>query len=329
MQHGGDISDAARQFGCGSGDWLDLSTGIAPEPYPLPSIPSAAWQKLPQQDQLASLIEAARTAYRAPGDAAIAAAPGTQILIQLLPLIKPGATVRVLGPTYCEHARCWQRTARTVDTVTKLDDLGDCDVAILTNPNNPNGRLLSPESILELATSRAWPDRLTVIDEAFIDLMPQASVAPYTGTRGLIVFRSFGKFYGLAGARLGFAIGHGDDIAALADWLGPWAVPGPTAAVAITALHDTTWADAARSRYREQSAALDQVLENHGLRIIGGTHLFRLAHHDDAAQIHRRLGEQAILTRVFQDHPHWLRFGLPHPSAMARLDDALKQATES
>ena len=327
MQHGGDISDAARQFGRGEDDWLDLSTGIAPESYPLPAIAAAAWQQLPQAGQYDALIEAARAAYGAPADAAVVAAPGTQMLIQLLPLHKPGATVRILGPTYSEHARCWQRTARTVETTTKREDLSDCDVAVITNPNNPNGRLLSPDSVLELATSRAWPDRLTVIDEAFVDLLPQASLAPFTGTRGLLVLRSFGKFYGLAGARLGFAIGHRDDIAALATWLGPWAVPGPAAAVAIAALRDTAWADAARSRYREQAAALDQVLERHGLKVIGGTHLFRLTQHDRAGDIHRRLAEHGILTRVFDDHPQWLRFGLPHPTAIARLNDALARVT--
>lgn len=328
MKHGGDISLAAAAYARSADGWLDLSTGIAPDLYPLPDISAAAWQQLPQQAALDRLLEIARTAYGAPPDAAIAAAPGTQLLIQLLPLLRPGTTVRILGPTYSEHAICWQRTADAVATVTQLRDLADTDVAVVTNPNNPDGRVIAARDLVDLAADLAARGGLLIVDEAFADVAPDVSVATQAGTPGLLILRSFGKFYGLAGLRLGFALGCAGDIDALAGLLGPWAVPGPALEIATAALADTAWADTARQSYRNQADALDEVLTANGFDVLGGTTLFRLARHADAAAMHDRLARAGILTRRFANHPDWLRFGLPgEPANLARLGAALASAT--
>lgn len=328
MKHGGDTSLAAARFGNDADErWLDLSTGIAPEPYPIPKLASAAWQQLPQTGDLDRLLSAARSAYRASQESPIIAAPGTQLLIQLLPLLRPGADVRILGPTYSEHAICWRRTAKQVTLVRSIEQLRDCDVAILTNPNNPDGRIVAPGTLQSLAEQMAKRDGLLIVDEAFADVMPAASIVPRTGMPGLLVLRSFGKFYGLAGLRLGFALGTAKDIAALGDLLGPWAVPGPALVIGAQALGDDAWALAARRRYMEQSQQLDALLFNFGFELLGGTSLYRLFHHDRAAAIHQSLADAGILTRIFETEPTWMRFGLPgHADNLERLAQGLRRA---
>ena len=312
MKHGGDISQAVADFGDGAGrTWLDLSTGIAPEPYPLPEVPGAAWQQLPQKGAVDRLLGVARSAYGATPDCPIVAAPGTQLLIQLLPLLRPGAEVRILGPTYSEHAICWKRTARQVTIVTALENLEAADVAIITNPNNPDGRIAAPGTLQSLAEQMAKRDGLLIVDEAFADVMPAVSIVPRTGMPGLLVLRSFGKFFGLAGLRLGFALGTTKDIAALEKLIGPWAVPGPALTIGTQALGDVEWATAARGRYREQAQQLDALLLNFGFELVGGTSLYRLFKHDRAAAIHASLARAGILTRIFDNDPTWMRFGLP------------------
>ncbi|MEM6496966.1 MAG: threonine-phosphate decarboxylase CobD [Pseudomonadota bacterium] len=327
MKHGGDISRAMAEFGDGPGQaWLDLSTGIAPEPYPLPEIPYSVWQQLPQHGDYAGLLKAARSAYSAAEDCPIIAAPGTQLLIQLLPLLRPDADVRVLGPTYSEHAICWRRTARQVSTVASIEALHDADVAIVTNPNNPDGRVLAPEVLCELAARLADRGRLLIVDEAFADVDPGISCVPHAGRPGLLILRSFGKFFGLAGVRLGFALGVDKEISALDQLLGPWAVPGPALFVGEQALRDSHWATAARRRYQEQSQQLDVVLSNFGFELVGGTSLFRLFAHEQAATLHRQLAHAGILTRVFESEPTWMRFGLPgKPENFRRLEQCLQR----
>ncbi len=327
MKHGGDISRAMAEFGDGPGEaWLDLSTGIAPEPYPLPDISSAAWQQLPQAGDYARLLKAARSAYGATDDCPIVAAPGTQLLIQLLPLLRPNTDVRVLGPTYSEHAICWQRTARQVSMVESIEAIAGADVAIVTNPNNPDGRILAPEVLCKLAARLADRGGQLIVDEAFADVDPGISCVPYAGRPGLLILRSFGKFFGLAGVRLGFALGSDKEISALDQLLGPWAVPGPALVVGERALRDSHWATAAQQRYQEQSQQLDRLLSDFGFELVGGTSLFRLFAHDHASTIHRQLAGAGILTRVFENEPTWMRFGLPgQPENLRRLEQCLQQ----
>ncbi|MEM8973705.1 MAG: threonine-phosphate decarboxylase CobD [Pseudomonadota bacterium] len=328
MKHGGDISRAMAEFGDGPGKaWLDLSTGIAPEPYPLPDIPSAVWQQLPQAGDYARLLEAAKSAYGASDTCPIVAAPGTQLLIQLLPLLRPDADVRVLGPTYSEHAISWQRTARQVSVVVSIEALSGADVAIVTNPNNPDGRIIAPEGLHALAAQLADRGGLLIVDEAFADVDPTISAVPNAGQPGLVILRSFGKFFGLAGVRLGFALGDSKEISALEQLLGPWAVPGPALVIGVQALGDSNWSAVARRRYQEQSQKLDTLLSSFGLELVGGTSLFRLFAHKHAATVHRQLARAGILTRVFENEPTRMRFGLPGSAEnFRRLEQCLQSA---
>ena len=324
VPHGGDLAAAEARWGRPAEGWLDLSTGINPLPYPVPPIAPAAWHRLPQHDRLRALLETARSGYGAPADAPVVAAPGTQILIQLLPRLRPGARVAILGPTYGEHAACWSAEGATAITVGSLDEAAGADVVVLVNPNNPDGRVVAAERLLALADALAALGGLLVVDEAFAEVTPRASIAAEAGRPGLLILRSFGKFFGLAGIRLGFALGASAEIDRLARWLGPWAVPGPAIETGIAALADRGWQDATRARLAADAARLTALLLTHGFADRGGTDLFRLVEHPQASVIWDRLGRAGILVRPFPDGPTLLRFGLPADEAgFARLAAAL------
>ncbi len=326
MEHGGDLADASKHYGIDAADWLDLSTGINPQSYPFGTIPSDRFARLPESTHFDELDQAARTAYGVCDRALVVAAPGTQALIQLLPSMRLPGRVAIVGPTYSEHETTWRAAGHSV---TNMDELSadTADIVVLVNPNNPDGHLYDPERLLALATRLASRDGLLVVDEAFVDADPEVSLAPHAGTPGLAILRSFGKFYGLAGLRLGFALTEPDLGARLTKALGPWAVSGPALWVGTRALNDRTWALSTQRSLAGQCKALDDALVSHGLAVSGGTALFRLALHEEAPRLHSALAEQGVWVRKFSYAPSWLRFGLPgSDTALARLDTALSAA---
>ncbi|MBI5163729.1 MAG: threonine-phosphate decarboxylase [Magnetospirillum sp.] len=315
--HGGDLAAAEVRWGRPSAGWLDLSTGVNPWPYPLPPLPDSAWHRLPGTAEEGALRRAAAYRYRLPGADFVLPAPGSGALIQALPRVYPPGPVAVVGPTYGEHARAWTAAGHEVRPVESLAAAAGAPVVVVVNPNNPDGRLLSPEAV---AATRCT---LLVVDEAFGDVVPEASVVPRLRP-GMVVLRSFGKFYGLAGLRLGFALGLPAQLAPVATALGPWAVSGPALAVGAKALADDGWALATRAHLAAMASRLDAVLGEAGLTVVGGTTLFRLARHPEAGTLWNRLGRAGILVRSFAERPGLLRFGLPGSEAeLARLSQSL------
>lgn len=307
--HGGDLEAARAAFPEAPEPWIDLSTGINPWPYPLPPLDPDLWTRLPPPGAERRLREAAAEAYGAPGADHLAAAAGSQALIQLLPLLRPRGRVAVLGPTYAEHARCWALAGHAVETVTDLAGTG-ADVVVVVNPNNPDGRVLPCGDLLDLAERQHARGGWLVVDEAFADTVPEASLRGATRP-GVIVLRSFGKFFGLAGLRLGFAVAEPGLAGRMRDAVGPWAVAGPALAVATTALRDSAWIGTTRVRVAEAARRLDGILEAGGLRVVGGTDLFRLADGGEGTPAHyTRLARGGVLVRRFEWNTKWLRFGL-------------------
>lgn len=325
--HGGNLSRAAARFGIPEAEWLDLSTGINPVPYPDTILSAASLTRLPAEGALADLLAAAREAYGVPTAGGLCAAAGTQALIQVLPAVVPARNVAVVGPTYSEHARAWRGSGRAVREVDDLAAAGGADVVVLTNPNNPDGRQWQPAALDAVRTALARAGGLLVVDEAFADVAPALSLAPMAGADGLVVLRSFGKFFGLAGLRLGFAAGPPALIAEIEALLGPWAVSGPAIEIGRRALADRAWIAAARTNLAGLRHRLDGVLSAAGFTIAGGTDLFRLVTCDDAEAVFLALARAGVLTRPFEGRPHWLRIGLPGDEAgFARLAHALPRA---
>ncbi len=320
--HGGDLATARALFPDAPEPWIDLSTGINPISYPLPELPLSLWTRLPGASEEAALFAVARAAFGVPAGAGIVAAPGTQILIELLPSLAPAGPVAVLGPTYAEHAHAWSKAGFRVIEAANLAEAQTAATLVVVNPNNPDGRVLPKSELAQLAGRCAARGGLLVIDEAFADFTPAMSIIPNL-PRGAIVLRSFGKTYGLAGLRLGFAIAAKELTARLAAGLGPWSVAGPALHVGARALADRAWlAQAAAERARD-AARLDALLAPHG-RIVGGTSLFRLLETQTAPALFARLGRNGLYARRFQQAPERLRFGLPGDEAgWSRLQAAL------
>jgi len=326
--HGGDLDRARAAYGGEAGEWIDLSTGINRVPYPMPALGPADLCALPQRDARDDLIAAAREAYAT--RAAIAPLAGAQAAIQLVPAlvrerVAGAIDARVVTPTYNEHAGALSGAGIPVRAVTQPSDLAGADVAIVVNPNNPDGRTHEPAKLIALAERVG----LLVIDESFADAVPELSLAPHLAEGApdnILVLRSFGKFYGLAGLRLGFVLGAAPLIARLETMAGPWAVSGPAIAAGRIALRDAPWRARSIARLTEDCARLDALAIACGWRLVGGTALFRTyAIPGGAAAAQAALAQRMIWSRVFPYAQDWLRLGLPGDEAeWRRLGKALQ-----
>lgn len=328
LEHGGRLRAAAQQFGIPLADWLDLSTGLAPWPFEFPAVPDSVWQRLPEVED--GLAEAAAARYGAPAALPLA---GAQAAIQLLPHLRAAnSRVGIISPCYAEHAHAWQHAGQQVLQLSDADveaQLDALDVLVLVNPNNPTGRVFAPAQLL------AWHARLAarggwlVVDEAFIDATPELSVASHSHLPGLIVLRSFGKFYGLAGVRLGFVLAEPSLLAQLNERLGPWAVSGPARWIGLACLADA-------AAHRQQSLSLQRasqrlatLLDDYDLAVQGGCVLFQWLATPQAAELYRHFALRGILLRQFSQ-PASLRFGLPANEAdWQRLHAALQELSGS
>jgi cobalamin biosynthetic protein CobC len=316
LPHGGDLSTARAQFPQAPEPFIDLSTGINPNPYPLPELPSGLFAQLPQRSALERLIAAAARFYKASSADHVVAAPGTQILLTATTALLPRGRAAVLGPTYSEHVRVAALAGHDTKQVSELDDLAGADLAIVVNPNNPDGRIVPPAALLAIAAKLRSHGGLLMVDEAFVEVAPAGtSLAGEVDRGNIVVLRSFGKFFGLAGLRLGFALAAPAITARIAAWLGPWAVSGPAVAVGEAALADAAWAQSTRERLCRDAQRLDELLSQSGLEVIGGTPLFRLSRCPAAKELFEHLGRAGILVRRFPENPTWLRFGLPADKA--------------
>lgn len=321
LEHGGNLRTAARRYG--RDDWVDLSTGINPWGYPSPSLPPDAWHRLPEPDP--ALVAAACAWYGAPLLLPVA---GTQAAIQALPRLRPPSRVTVSAPSYAEHAHHWGRHGHSLRELP-YDELDAAvehsDVLVLCNPNNPTGATVPAPQLLDWAARLARRGGWLVVDEAFADTAPELSVARYCAQPGLIVLRSVGKFFGLAGLRLGFVGAQPALLDALADLLGPWSVSGPAQSVALAALRDTAWQDQMQARLQTAGGRMRALLRDHRIEA-HGTPLF---HWWPAAQpeaFHEHLAKLGIWCRLFPQAARGIRLGLPaNEEQWQRLARALEE----
>ena len=327
LEHGGRLRAAARRFGIPLTQWLDLSTGIAPHVYPVPPIPSEVWQRLPEDDDELSAV-----ACRCYGASAVLALPGSQAAIQLLPRLRPPGVVAMLVPSYGEYAAAWRAAGHEVVHCSAADmplRAAEVDAMVIGNPNNPDGRRFPRQALLEVARQLGARKGLLIVDEAFADAEEAgeslADVAGSAAAKNVVVLRSLGKFFGLAGARVGFAIAGESILTPLAEASGPWAIAHPSRLVACAALADSEWQATQRARLQRDGARLQELLAASGLGESGGTVLFRYLELDDALVLHEFFARRGILLRYFSG-PAAVRFGLPANEVQwQRLVTALDQ----
>lgn len=322
LEHGGRLNAAMARYDTAPAPWLDLSTGINPNGWPVPALPARSWNRLPEPDD--ELIAAAQAYYGAPQALPVA---GSQAAIQTLPRLRARSRVGVLAPGYAEHAAAWQRAGHAVELLAHADigaQVAQLDVLVLANPNNPTGACCATNTLLHWHAGLAARGGWLVVDEAFLDVTPAESIAAFSARPGLVVLRSLGKFFGLAGARVGFVLAEAGLLQRLDEQLGPWTVGGPARAVARLALQDHAWQAQTRAHLARDAQRLRELLCASGLPPAGGTGLFQWVPTPQAGAIHECLARQGVLVRLFAE-PASLRFGLPGSEAgWARLAAALR-----
>ncbi len=305
--HGGDLKLAVEEFGVKDEGWIDLSTGVNRNHYPNIDVSTTAATNLPSSNDNENLLESARKFYKVSVFSQIIAAPGTQLILQNIPPIFPNRKVAIFSPTYEEHRYTWEKAGNKVVPVSSLGALTEGAIGVVVNPNNPDGQTHQVGDLLAISEQL----ELLIIDEAFCDNVPELSAIPHLANGKILVLRSLGKFFGLAGLRLGFAIGPTQVTQMLIERLGPWAVSGPAIEVGNRALSDNIWISKMKEKLIEKNTRLNRILKKQNLSIIGGTELFTLVKTAQAPDIYKILGDKGILVRRFEEQKNWLRIGLP------------------
>ena len=311
--HGGRVAAARAVWG--GDDWIDLSTGIAPWAWPVDAV-LPGLDRLPEPDGLAALEAAAAGAFGVADPASVVAVPGTDLAMRLLAPLLAARRPAVLRGGFAGHRAAWPGAEAVADA--SAPELMGCDLFVLASPANPDGRITDPATLLALA------NRMTLVDdEAYADPAPGLCAQ---ASDQLIVLRSFGKFYGLPGLRLGFVVAGKGVAGRLRATLGDWPVSSPAVAIGTAAYRDGAWQRAQQARIVETGALLDTLLDGAGLPIVGSAALFRLIACDRAAHLFDTLARHAILTRPFADRPDRLRIGLPRGAvALTGLAAALEE----
>ena len=322
LEHGGRLRQAAKDYGIALGDWLDLSTGINPETYPHLTVEPSEWQRLPEDDDG---LEAAAADYY--GNARLLAVPGSQAAIQTLPRLFKPMVIACVSPLYEEHPQAWTRAGHQLRRLPSLRRALSAMVpaVLLCNPNNPTARTVDRDELLDAARGLAQRGGWLIVDEAFGDPDPENSLTPLAGSDAapnLLVLRSLGKFFGLAGARVGFLFGAEDKLAQLREKLGPWPLSNPSRLAARQALTDSAWHAATRARLADESQRLATLLTPLGE--VTRTALFCTVRSDHSAALAAHFAARAILVRHYAETP-FLRFGLPNDEhAWQRLERAIR-----
>lgn len=318
LTHGGSLQQAAAEFGLEAGAWLDISTGISPWSWPVPPVPETVWQRLPEQQD--GLLPAAADYYGCAVERLLPV-PGSQYAIRHLPALWPLAPVALPLWGYREHHLAWQRAGhdcvsyRDGSHLQQLIAAGTVRHAVVINPNNPSTELLCPGLLQDLARQLARRDGRLLVDEAFVDTHPGHSLTQWPAPN-LVVLRSLGKFFGLAGIRLGFVIADPAVLTALAATMNPWAVNHPARWLARQALRDRAWQEQQRlrlcasgRRWQRQLGALfpDLALANAALFVSAETDRRR------AQALYRAAARRGVLLRLLDPVAErgMLRFGLP------------------
>lgn len=324
LEHGGNLTLAAAEYGIPLENWLDLSTGINPNGYPIPEIPPEIWQRLPIDDD--GLVEAACAYF---GCQTALPGAGSQAVLQILPKLRQPCKIAMLSPMYREHAYAWQRSGHQISTFTNLQDthaLSNADVVLLCNPNNPTAAIFATQDLLNLHSELQKRGGWLVVDEAFMDVTPEHSIAQHAHLAGLFVLRSLGKFFGLAGARVGFLLANQQQLIKVQEELGPWSVTGASRFIAKQALTDQAWQQNARKQLTQNSQRLALLLSRYGLQPQAGTGLFQFVPAKQAKTWQQQLAKQGIWVRHFPELSA-LRFGLPAEKDWGKLENGLRNLT--
>ncbi|WP_339669078.1 threonine-phosphate decarboxylase [Dasania marina] len=314
LEHGGNLLQARQQYPDAQQPWLDLSTGISPWSWPVTDLPQACWQRLPEYSD--SFSRVVSNYYGVQGLVPVA---GSQQAIELLPQLLPPSTVAMPLWGYAEHRQAWQKAGHQLLTYNSyahlLGLLDQVEHVLVINPNNPTGELWDNTALQRLQQKVAG---YLIIDEAFIDSCSQTSMLQHVEQGSLIVLRSMGKFFGLAGMRVGFVYLPIELKARFEQRLLLWGLTAPSLYIAEQALSDSAWQIQQQQRIHNMQQAMQQLLATRlpDFTIKPGPLFISVAGpYEKLRSIKQQFAQQGIWLRIFApqqpDGDGLLRFGLP------------------
>ena len=315
IEHGGNLDWAIKNFGGEKKEWIDLSTGINPNSYPLETIQSSEFQALPTQSDIKNLVQIAREYYKTNAD--ITAVSGVQTAINIFPYLFSRGNVSIIEPTYNEYKNAFSNANWKVNIFKNLNNLQGSNLAIICNPNNPDGKIISKEQLIDLSTKVGF----LIIDESFMDLYPNQSLSEEItkDKKNIIVLKSFGKFFGLAGVRLGFILSSKKIAKHIEKFLGPWQISNLAIIAGVKALKDKLWISKNIESLKTNSSILDNLADSINLKLLGGTYLYRLYETSNSLELQNKFATKMIWTRTFSYSKHWIRLGLPNEKLNSEL----------
>ena len=319
IQHGGDIDLAIKKYGGERKNWIDLSTGINRTSYPWQESVNVHLRDLPGSKLLMSLEETASRAYKIAVGTDTVASSGAQQIINLLPLyLKKYNSVAILGPTYNEYESAFKSSNVRTKMVSEISDLYCSDIAIIVNPNNPTGKEIAEEALDELSKKV----RILIIDESF----KMFSSRKIQKLDNVIQINSLGKFFGLAGLRLGFVSGPSDFIKSVRNMLGPWPISSLAAEIGLVALNDKIWISEMEKILLAASNALHEVCNSKNWKLVGKTNLFHTYAISNCLEVEEQFAAHGIWVRTFDYSETWVRLGIPTSECeLTRVKQALNQ----
>jgi len=307
VAHGGRV-DLARAAYPQVREWTDLSTGIAPWAYPV-DIAGSELTPLPDPAMLADLEARAAACFGVEPERVIAV-PGSDMALRLLGTILPGPAAWI-RPGYSGHRDMWPAgRAIAVEREALTHQFGPLKTMVLARPNNPDGWIAGEALLEQAARQLAARDGHLIVDEAFVDATPDIGLSRRDWP-GLIVLRSFGKFFGLAGLRLGFVVAAPPVGQALRALIGDWPISTPALNAGIAAYADTQWQAAQRVRLSDGARRMTALFTGHGVAVVAQTAFFTLLSTPRRNALFFKLAEVGMLTRPFAEQPDWLRIGVP------------------
>ena len=320
-EHGGDLDRAVMEFGGKKSEWIDLSTGINPNFYPVDSIENIDIHTLPSKDDIKNLKDVAKKFYHTNGFLNVLS--GAQAAINLLPYLFPSGDVSIIEPTYNEYKQTFLNTNWKVNIVHNLKKMEGSTIAIICNPNNPDGKIFYQDDLIKLSKKVD----LLVIDESFMDLYPSLSMSNIINknTKNIIILKSFGKFFGLAGVRLGFIISGKDISEKIENLIGPWQVSNPAIIAGIQALKDDVWIKNNIQKLKKYAYKLDILANQLNWRLVGGTYLYRLYETDSSIETQKKLAQKKIWSRIFSYSNNWIRLGIPSEKKFLEVSSKLSK----
>jgi threonine-phosphate decarboxylase len=349
--HGGNIYAASRDLRCQPASMLDFSASINPlgmAPGAVQVVQASLELATHYPDPDCYELKQALGRFHGIDPECVCIGNGSTELIFLLPKTLALRRALIPGPTFSEYAAAMRAVGGEVSMLLappeeefriRLSQVAaalqrSLDCVWLCNPNNPTGQLWTKAQVLELWKKARRVGASLIVDEAFIDYCEADSVVSEATSRaGLLVLRSFTKFYGMPGLRVGYLVAEPTVIRRIEAMRLPWSVNNLAQVAAIASLNETSYAVRSRQLIIEERPRLAAALAGQGWVPCPSSANFllvRLPSFLKSAAVAAATRRQGVLIRDCESFEgmgqQWIRVAVRTAAEHERLVQALKNA---